>query len=123
MRLSPTVGMPAAKRVLLTGKSEAERASLSERGVDADLPAVTLHHALRQVETVSRPASARLVELQAEVENLGRVAGVDSDSVIANAEAVRASFLIALDGDCALALGAVVEEERIGDQRADGFAH
>src|ERR1700680_309282 len=115
--------MRAAKRKALPGNSKAERAALTWRGVDADLPAVALHRALRQVETVARTSATRLVQFEPQIENLGRVSRIDSDSVVANAEAVPVSVLSTLDGDRPLALRAVVEEERVGDQRADRFAH
>src|SRR5438105_3415771 len=111
--------MPAAKTAWLMGKSEAERASLIGLGVNADFSAVTLHHALRQVQAVSRSAPPGLVELQPEVEDLPGVSWIDPDSVVANAEADHVSILSAFDGDHSLTFCAVVEEERIRDQRAD----
>src|ERR1051326_5496669 len=50
------------------------------------LSAVALGDLAREVEAVARSAAARLVELQAEVEDLAGVARIDADAVVADAE-------------------------------------
>src|SRR6185295_15352707 len=70
-----------------------------------------------------RAAAARLVELQPKLEDLIRVAGIDADAIVANAEPVAVGIDVAFEGDGPLSLRAVVEEERVGEKRADRFAH
>src|ERR1043166_4442840 len=96
-------------------KSEAERAAFPRSGVDRERAPFLLDRPLRQIEPVSRPAAARLLELAhpAELEDLRRVLRIDADAVVADADLMRAVVLRRNERDLPLALLAVGEEERV----------
>src|SRR5689334_13060087 len=92
---------------------EADGGALIRLRLDAHRSAVALHDSFGEVEAVAGAATARFVEFQAEVEDLRRVAGIDPDAVVADAEAVAVGIDAAIDGDRPLAFRPVVEKESI----------
>src|SRR5689334_417077 len=108
--------------VVLPRKSQAELTAFIGLRFHADAATMAFRHALRKVEPVTWTPTARFVELEAEVEDLGRVAGVDADAVVAHADAIELTVARRLDGDHALAFRVIVEEQRVGDQRGDRLA-
>src|SRR6478735_6073161 len=81
--------------------------------------------ALREIQPVSGPTTARTVELTdaTEVEDLVGVAGINADAVVSNADPLMAIGSFRLDRDLAFALRLVVEEERVREDRVQRLTH
>src|SRR5207237_8937706 len=106
-------GPRASRSRLLPRQREAERAARIERRLDTPLTAVRFDDPLREVQPVAGAAAARFVELEAEVENLMPVAGIDADAVVAHADPITVAVARAVDRDLPLALRPIVEGPRV----------
>src|SRR5258708_7329318 len=125
-RCSPVApGRPPglAQSLASARKVQTEGAALAELGLGCHRSPVALCYPSREVKAVAGSAAAGFVELEAEVEDLAEVAGIDADAVVADTNADTASLGGTLDGDGRLALRPVVEEEGVRHQGPDSLPH